>query len=271
VNIFGLSGFENQQAMIATLFQQGVRKFRVINSGGWPDRVYNAINEEAKKLLSGERAKVSVYVPSQYFAKHGNLDFSIKTTKAKFANWPYIQHWIIQLDACDPITPPVQCGNPTEAGLSVTNTPEYIDLIKKAIPEFLGQSYRVEFVIPYQKPELSPDSKLDQVKQATVNTFPRVRFTLEKTEYPFWGGNGTTNTNFPFDAANTFYRQATDKGFDGAYFAESGWPRNCSTTVPKHAPANLPNQCAYLKSLLHGTFAHDQFVVYWVPHGDRAG
>ena len=252
VNIFGLSGFEDQQAMIKTLFQHGVRKFRVNNVGGWPLVVYEAINSEAGKLPATERSKVSVYVPSQYFAGQ----FDIQTTKDHFHSWMHIPHWIIQLDACNPIDG--QCANPTEDGLSKTDMADYIAQIGQAVPAFVGQSYTVEFVIPYQSSTASPDSKLAQVKAATVDAFPHVTFTLEKTEYPFWAGS--TNTNFPFDAAHVFDQFAKSKGFAGAYFAESGWPRSCTV---KPATAKLGNQCAYLKSLLQGTFPDPKFVAYW--------
>lgn len=257
VNIFGLSGFEDQAAMIATLFQKGVRKFRVNNVGGWPDAAYDAINEEAGKLSSAERAKVSVYVPSQYFAQPL---FTIDATKSKFAGWPNIPHWIVQLDACDPVdmTSPVFCSNPTEAGLGHTNMTDYLAQIQDAVPAFQGQPYTVEFVIPYQSSTVSPDDKLVQVKTATVDAFPEVRFSLEQTEYPFWAGS--TDTDFPFSAANAFDQFAASKGFAGAYFAETGWPRSC----PAHpATATLTNQCAYLTSLRQGGFADGKFVAYW--------
>ncbi|MCF8128396.1 MAG: hypothetical protein K9N10_07760 [Deltaproteobacteria bacterium] len=126
VNVFGLSGGwdVNQAAMIETLIQTGVRKFRVNNIGGWPDRAYEAINQEAGKLSQAEQDKVSVYVPSQYFA---GADFSINATKTKFSGWPNIKHWIIQLDACNPVdtSSPVYCSNPTEAGLSRVDLTAY--------------------------------------------------------------------------------------------------------------------------------------------------
>ena len=135
---------------------------------------------------------------------------------------------------------------------------DYLAQIQKAVPAFQGHSYTVEFVIPYQSSAVSPDSKVDQVKRATVDAFPHVRFTLEKTEYPFWAGS--TNTHFPFDAANSFDQLATSTGFAGAYFAETGWPRACPA---KPATATLANQCAYLKSLLQGGVSDAKFVAYW--------
>lgn len=252
VNIFGLSGFEDQQTMIGTLFQYGVRKFRVNNVGGWPDEVYEAIDAEAGKLSAAERDKVSVYVPSQYFAGQ----FDVQTTRDKFASWSNIPHWIVQLDACNPLNG--QCANPTESGLSQTDMADYLAQIGSAIPAFEGQAYRVEFVIPYQDATASPDAKLAQVKAATVDAFPQIRFTLERTEYPFW--DGSTNPNFPFDAAHDFDQLAKSKGFAGAYFAESGWPRSCDV---QPATATLSNQCAYLQSLIQGTFPDPSFVTYW--------
>jgi hypothetical protein len=271
VNIFGDSGNGALQgAMISTLFQHGVRKFRVNNIGGWPEDADEAINEEAGMLSASERAKVSVYVPSQYFGtgQAAWQNFDVATTKSNFAQWSNIPHWIIQLDACNPvdISSPVYCPNPTETGLGALTTTaqlnDYINQIKNAVPAFQGQPYTVEFVIPYQDSSQSPDSKLAQVKQATVDAFPQVRFTLEKTEYPFWGGDGATSTNFPFAEADAFDAFAKSQGFAGAYFAESGWARNCSSSQP-HAPATLPDQCAYLKSSLHGAYADPQFVTYW--------
>ena len=261
VNIFGLSGGwgVNQEAMIKTLIQTGVRKFRVNNIGGWPDRAYEAINQETGKLSQTEQDKVSVYVPSQYFV---GPNFSINATKNKFSGWPNIKHWVIQLDACNPVdtSSPVYCSNPTEAGLSRVDLAAYEAQIHQAVPAFQGQSYSVEFVIPYQDESASPQSVLAQVKKATVDAFPGVRFTLEKTEYPFWVGS--TSTDFPVDQANAFDQFAKSNGFAGGTFAETGWPSAC----PKNpATASLTNECAFLKSLIQGSsgFSDAKFVAYW--------
>lgn len=271
VNIFGDSGNGALQgAMIGTLFQHGIRKFRVNNIGGWPLEAYEAINQQAGMLSDAERAKVSVYVPSQYFGtgQASWQNFDVATTKSNFAQWSNIPHWIIQLDACNPVDlgSPVYCPNPTETGLGILTTTaqlnDYISQIESVVPAFQGQPYSVEFVIPYQDSTQSPDSRLAQVKQATVDAFPQVRFTLEKTEYPFWGGDGTTSRNFPFADAHAFDQFAKSQGFAGAYFAESGWARACPSSQP-HAPATLSDQCAYLQSALHGTYADPQFVTYW--------
>lgn len=206
VNIFGDSGNGALQgAMISTLFQQGVRKFRVNNIGGWPLDAYAAINKEAGMLDASERAKVSVYVPSQYFGM-GQApwqNFDVATTKGNFTQWSNVPHWIIQLDACNPVdtSSPVYCPNPTETGLGALATTaqlnDYIDQIKNAVPAFQGQPYTVEFVIPYQDSTQSPDARLAQVKQATVDAFPQVRFTLERLNIPSGVGTARRARIFP--------------------------------------------------------------------------
>lgn len=128
------------------------------------------------------------------------------------------------------------------------------------MPAFQGQSYSVEFVIPYQDESASPQSVLVQVKKATVDAFPGVRFTLEKTEYPFWVGS--TSTDFLVNQANDFDQFAKSNGFAGGTFAETGWPSACPK---KPATASLTNECAFLKSLIQGSsgFSNAKFVAYW--------
>ncbi|MEM7023466.1 MAG: hypothetical protein AAF637_12865 [Pseudomonadota bacterium] len=294
VNIFGNSGNPGRQEfMIKTLYQHGVRNFRVNNIGGWPENAYDAINE----LALGDDT-ISVYVPSQYFGtgQAAWQKYDAGTTISNFENkWSNIKHWIIQLDACNPVEPtsrdacPASKNNPTEhplGALTSQQLTDYIDLIAKNVPKFQtymhdNPGYTVEFVIPCNDcdptaPVPAP-ANLASVKLATVgkHEFNGISFSLARTEYPFWcpdsGCTKTVPPRFPAQDADDFDDFAKRQGFAGAYFAESGWPRKCTSSKPHQNTKPLKNghipQCDYLKSLLHSPPKDPRFVTYYFVMG----
>lgn len=71
VNVFGFDGFKDEASVkraVQSLFQKGVRNFRVVNVGAWADAALVAINEAA-----GIYGGASVQITSLFFDSASTL------------------------------------------------------------------------------------------------------------------------------------------------------------------------------------------------------
>eukprot|EP00435_Cladocopium_sp_Y103_P066790 s244_g29.t1 len=124
VNVFGFDGFSDEASVkraVQSLFQKGVRNFRVVNVGAWADAALTAINEAAGMYPEPS----SVQITSLFFDSASKcsslpswMDFSISTTLSKLRQLTNVPRILLQLDTCSSVAAGTQAYS-VEAGTKV--------------------------------------------------------------------------------------------------------------------------------------------------------
>ena len=264
VNVFGFDGFKDEASVkraVQSLFQKGVRNFRVVNVGAWADAALVAINEAA-----GIYGGASVQITSLFFDSASKcsslpswMDFSVSTTLSKLKQLTNVQRILIQLDTCSICQDAeLYCINPTEQGFGQSEPKAEIfrNFIEKQYGPLIQEAHRafpknVEFVIPFQNERASPRAMLENLIAQYIQPLRSEgrKFYVEGTTYPFW--TSTLQVFAPFDtsAVVSSLSFAAELSLDGFVVAETGWPQACPLNENRR-PANLQNMCQYWDSTL---------------------